>query len=83
MLGAEYLTMNTPLKEIRVRRGLTLDAVSRSVDTDTGNLSRIENGKQGASVQLAERLSKFYAGEISELAILYPDRFRTAHEDAA
>lgn len=75
--------MNTPLKEIRVRRGLTLDVVSRAVETDTGNLSRIENGKQGASVQLAERLANYYDGEISEIAILYPDRFRAGHKDAA
>lgn len=81
MLGAEYAVMNTPLKEIRVRRGLTLDVVARAVETDTGNLSRIENWKQGASVQLAERLASFYNGEISELAILYPDRF--SQKDAA
>jgi len=67
--------MQAPLKAARTRRGLTLDQVSQAVGTDSGNLSRIENGKQKASPDLAERLAKHFGGEITEIQILYPERF--------
>ena len=67
--------MQAPLKAVRTRRGQTLDQVSQSVGTDSGNLSRIENGKQKASPDLAERLARHFGGEITELQILYPERF--------
>ena len=67
--------MTSPLKTIRIKRGLTLAEVSHSVGTDVGNLSRIENRKQQASPDLAQRLAKFFGGEITELQILYPERF--------
>ncbi|QBF27180.1 XRE family transcriptional regulator [Pseudomonas tructae] len=46
-------------KEIRIARkakGLTLEALANQVDTDTGNLSRLERGKQGASQELLKRI---------------------------
>jgi putative transcriptional regulator len=70
--------MTTPMKYLRQRRRMTLSKVAAAVGTDTGNLSRIENGKQGASPALAERLAKHYGYEISEMQILYPERFRGA-----
>lgn len=70
--------MQAPLKAARTRRGLTLDQVSQAVGTDSGNLSRIENGKQKASPDLAERLAKYFGGEITEIQILYPERFSSS-----
>jgi transcriptional regulator with XRE-family HTH domain len=67
--------MNTPLKVLRHARKQTLHEVATAVGTDSGNLSRIENGKQGASPELAERLAKFYGYAITEIQILYPERF--------
>lgn len=67
--------MQAPLKTVRIRRGHTLDQVAQAVGTDSGNLSRIENGKQKASPDLAERLAKHFGGEITEIQILYPERF--------
>ena len=67
--------MLTPLKATRTRRRLTLDQVSRAVGTDSGNLSRIENNKQKASPDLAEKLARHFGGEITEIQILYPERF--------
>jgi predicted transcriptional regulator len=65
----------TPLQRLREKRGLTLKEVADAVDTDTGNLSRMERGHQ-KSVELAERLVKFYGqGQITELEILYPERY--------
>lgn len=67
--------MDTPLRKIRLERGLTLTEVSRATDIDEGNLSRLERNAQRASPDKAEILSKFYEGGISELEIIYPERF--------
>ena len=40
-----------------------------------GNISRLENGKQRASPDLAERLAKHFGYAITEIQILYPERF--------
>ncbi|HGJ5875192.1 MAG TPA: XRE family transcriptional regulator [Arsenophonus sp.] len=45
------------------------------INCDVGNLSRLERDAQVASLQMAERLSKFYGGMISEIQILYPQRY--------
>ncbi|GFZ74826.1 hypothetical protein ALQ93_200185 [Pseudomonas syringae pv. pisi] len=73
----------TPLKKARTARGWTLTEVSnRLADvgadrTDTGNLSRVERGEQRASTALAENLCRIFDGEITELHILYPERYRS------
>lgn len=68
----------TPLKKARKAKQWRLaDLASRlqavGCEIDTGNLSRIENGKQQASTALAEKLSQVFDGELDELQILYPD----------
>ncbi|VXA58250.1 Helix-turn-helix family protein (fragment) [Acinetobacter proteolyticus] len=65
----------TPLRSIRMRRKLSLAVVAEAAGTDAGNLSRIETGKQRTTPQLAESLSAYFGNEISELQILYPERF--------
>jgi hypothetical protein len=45
------------------------------VGSDTGNLSRIETGEQIARRDLAARLAAFFAPDINELHILYPERY--------
>ena len=67
--------MQPPIKTIRIKRGQTLAEVARAVGTDAGNMSRIENGKQRASADLAEKLAKHFGYEITEIQILYPERF--------
>lgn len=54
---------NIPLMEIgdvirqaRKKKGLTLEQLAHQVGTDTGNLSRLERGKQGASQELLSKL---------------------------
>lgn len=44
------------IREARKAKGLTLEALANQVDTDTGNLSRLERGKQGASQDLLKRI---------------------------
>lgn len=70
----------TPLKKARLEKGWRLaDVVSRlsrlGSSIDTGNLSRIERGDQRPSPSLAENLSKVFDGEITEIHILYPERY--------
>ncbi|MBU0593344.1 MAG: helix-turn-helix domain-containing protein [Gammaproteobacteria bacterium] len=70
--------MYSPLKQVRIKRGQTLNDVAQAVGTDSGNLSRIENQKQTASPDLAEKLAKHFGYEVTEIQILYPERFQHA-----
>jgi hypothetical protein len=71
----------TPLKKARLTKGWKLtEVVARLAQvgeiTDTGNLSRLERGMQGATPQLAESLSKVFGKRtLTEIHVLYPERF--------
>jgi transcriptional regulator with XRE-family HTH domain len=67
--------MKSPLRQAREAKGQTIVEVCRAVGADPGNLSRIENGKQKASTELAEKLSKHFDGAITEIQIFYPELF--------
>lgn len=67
--------MQSPLRSLRKSQGMTLSRVAKEVDIDPGNLSRIERGQQIASLDVAERLVRFFSGQINELEILYPHRY--------
>lgn len=85
----------TPLKQARILRRWTLADVSARLaqlgdQVDTGNLSRIERGAQRASTSLAESLCKVFNNEtqegveaLTEMHILYPERFPASNEAAA
>ncbi|MEE5046288.1 helix-turn-helix transcriptional regulator [Pseudomonas alliivorans] len=78
----------TPLKQARIKRGWTLTEVSARLVSlgadrvDTGNLSRIERGNQRASATLAESLTKVFEGDITEIHVLYPERFTSESGDS-
>ena len=72
--------MNSPLKQARLKHEKTLQEVADAVGTDTGNLSRIERGQQVPSKELTEKLAKYFGGEITELQIIYPERFAAGEE---
>lgn len=44
------------IRNARKAKGWTLDELAHRVDTDAGNLSRLERGKQGASQELLKRI---------------------------
>ena len=73
------LEQQTPLRKLRLARGLSLEEVARGAGTDTGTLSRIETGVRSATPTRAEKLVKFYGSAISEMHILYPRRFPAWH----
>ncbi len=72
--------MQTPLRKLRLEQHLTIQDVAKATEIDVGNLSRIERGKQVTSLTIAEKLSKFFGGAISEMQILYPQRFLVPDE---
>jgi transcriptional regulator with XRE-family HTH domain len=67
--------MNTPLRQVRERRNLTIQQVAAAVGIDSGNLSRIERGIQVPSKDLTEKLSQYFDNEVTETQIIYPERF--------
>lgn len=72
--------INTPLKRARTGRKWRLADVCERLrvlgeNIDTGNLSRIERCEQRASPTTAEKLVRVFDGEITEIHILYPERF--------
>lgn len=73
--------MKSPLRQVREAQGQTIVEVCRAVNTDPGNLSRIENDKQRASTELAEKLAKHFAGAVTEMEILYPERYGSDEPD--
>lgn len=67
--------MQSLLRKLRKSHGMTLSHVAIGVQVDPATLSRIERCEQVPSIELAERLARFFQGEISELHILYPSRY--------
>lgn len=78
----------SPLKRARLSRKWTLADVTARLAAlgdrvDSGNLSRVERGTQRASTGLAEKLVLVFEGELTEIHILYPERFRDGSKDVA
>lgn len=65
----------TPLRRTRLCSGHSLKRVAREAGIDSGNLSRIERRRARATPEVAERLARYFGGRISELEILYPERY--------
>ncbi|MDR5775931.1 MULTISPECIES: helix-turn-helix transcriptional regulator [unclassified Caballeronia] len=68
--------MKSPLRQARERRGMTIARVASVIGIDPSNLSRVERGCQVPSFDVAERLAKFFDGEVPEMQILYPHRHK-------
>lgn len=67
--------MNTPLKQIRIDKSKSIYDVAKAADCSPSTISRIERMEGEASPKLAERISKYFEGAITEEQILYPQRF--------
>jgi len=76
--------MKSPLRIAREKQDMTLQDLAAKVDSDVGNLSRIERGKQIPSGELAAKIcAQFPAGEITELHLIYPERYTQPEEEPA
>jgi DNA-binding XRE family transcriptional regulator len=56
-----------PIKHARVSRDLLLKDAATVLGTNAGNLSRIEQGRQLPSVQLAKRIAQYYELTLEEI----------------
>ena len=57
----------TQLRTLRKKFGMTLVEVSKRLETDPGNLSRIETGKQGLTVSMARKLAGLYSVSVDQI----------------
>ena len=64
----------TPLRKLRLSRGLTQAEVARAIGCEQPAYSRMEAGI-GCLAQNAEKIAKFMGSAITEQHILYPDRY--------
>lgn len=64
--------LKTPLKMAREKRGITPQQLAAEVGVTQPTINRIENGKKRASLDLADRLSKFFGGTVTRDQILFP-----------
>lgn len=60
------MDIGNTIRKARKAKGLTLEALALQVGTDTGNLSRLERGKQGASRELLEKLMEVLGLSLAE-----------------
>jgi transcriptional regulator with XRE-family HTH domain len=59
-----------PIKKLRLKRKLTLEDAARELGISKPNLSRIENGRHGASDPLKRRIVEWSGGRISASDLL-------------
>lgn len=69
------LTVDTPLRKLRIRKGLTQREVAQAVGLDQGHYCRIERGEQ-VSPDSAAAIAGYFGKAITELHILYPERYQ-------
>lgn len=67
----------TPLQKIREAHHLSQSKVAAAVGLDQSSYHCIETGKNGTRPSTAERLVKFFGSGITEMHVLYPERFPT------
>ena len=67
--------LNSPLKRARKARRCKLFSVAAELNISIAHLCNVENGAVRASPALAARLAAFFNGEVSEMEILYPERY--------
>ena len=67
----------SPLRRVRKQSGRTLREVANVIGYDPASLSRVERGQQTPTLGVAAKLARYYGGQISEVEILYPQRFMT------
>lgn len=71
--------MTTPLRQIRLKNGLSLRQLAEAVDSTAPHISRIERLRDSsgvrhrASLALAEAISRFFDGKLTRDEILFPE----------
>lgn len=65
----------TPLRYEREKRHLSVAQVSRDVGVDHSQYSKIELARLRATPAVAERIAKYFGHAVTEMQILYPERY--------
>lgn len=65
----------TPLMIARERKGVSLGDMAKALKTSRGHLSRIERGERRPNLDLAKKISDFFATEITRDQILFPEEY--------
>ena len=68
------------LKEYRTMLEMTKVEVARQLGVSHATVSRLEAGKQTASLELAKTIEEWSHGAVSRLEILYPAEFKTTRD---
>jgi putative transcriptional regulator len=70
------LSFPTPLGKLRRAIGLTTVELGAMVGMDNGWISKLENGLNRPSPVAAEKLAAVFRNELSEMHLIYPERFK-------
>ena len=68
---------DSPLRSLRLKRGLTQKEICLAVGIDQAHYSRIETGQAVATADVAKRLAEYFGHAVTEMQILYPERYTT------
>jgi transcriptional regulator with XRE-family HTH domain len=71
----------TPLRKERERRNMSATEVAKAVGINQSYYSKIERGFKPAP-DIAEKLALFFGHTVTELQILYPERYMLSGEAA-
>lgn len=66
-LGESLKSLGVNIRKFRKDKGLTIQKLAEIVDSDVGNISRLERGQQGYSHELVFRISRALNVELSDL----------------
>ncbi|SFI30978.1 helix-turn-helix transcriptional regulator [Nitrosomonas sp. Nm34] len=65
----------TPLRRLRIRKGLTLHQASEAIGIDYSGLLRIERGERWPRKETAKKIVEYFNNEISEEEIFWPEKY--------
>ncbi len=69
------LTVSTPLKTERKKRGISTKDLAAAVGVQPPTINRIENGRMNPSLDLANRLAKHFGNAVTRDQILFPEDY--------
>ena len=67
--------MKTPLKIERMKRKMTGETLAQAVGVTQSYIARLENGTSRPSLEVANRLAKFFGNAVTRDQILYPEDY--------
>lgn len=67
--------MKTPLQIAREKRQITQPALAEALGIHQSYYSRVERGQKRCTPVLAQKISSYFGHSVSEMEILYPERY--------